>query len=66
MAQCDYEQTFEKIRNLLQLYNMRIVSAEPLDEYGLLYRRLGAIDVPEENKKKNIVVNVHPCLLLTL
>lgn len=48
----DFEQIFEKIQALLQLYNARILPAEPLDEYGVLYRTLRAIDVPEKDKRR--------------
>lgn len=52
IVQYDFEQTFDRIQALLRSYNLKILPMEPLDEYGVLYRSLSAIDVPEEDKKR--------------
>ena len=52
IVQYDFEQTLEKIRSLLQLYRVQVLPMEPLDEYGVLYRRLGAIEDPGKEDKR--------------
>lgn len=52
IVQYDFDQTFEQIQILLQSYRTKILPMEPLDEYGVLYRSLNAIEVPEVDEKR--------------